>query len=157
MATKAEPARKLIADNRKARYNYAIGETIEAGIALTGSEVKSLRESRANIAESYVSPENGEIWLINAHIPVYVQAGRFGHEPRRKRKLLVHKRQIAKLLGAVQREGMTILPMKLYFNDRGRAKVEIAVAQGKKSHDKRQSEKARDWQREKGRLLRERG
>ena len=157
MAKKAEPARRLIADNRKARYNYAIGETLEAGIMLTGSEVKSLRESRANIADSYVSPEGGEIWLINAHIPVYVQAGRFGHEPRRRRKLLVHKKEIGKLVASIQREGMTILPMKLYFNDRGMAKVEIAVAQGKKVHDKRQTEKARDWAREKGRLLRDKG
>jgi SsrA-binding protein len=148
---------KVVAVNRKARFNYQIGETFEAGIQLAGTEVKSLRQSRATIAESYVSPENGEVWLINATIPEYQQAGRFNHEPRRPRKLLLHKRQIGKLLGAVDREGMTIVPLKLYFNDRGMAKVEIALAQGKKLHDKRETEKKRDWQREKGRLLREKG
>jgi SsrA-binding protein len=157
MAKKAEPKRKVIAANRKARFNYEIGEAMEAGIALTGTEVKSLRETRANIAESYVSPENGEIWLINANIPEYRQASHFNHEPRRPRKLLLHKRQIGRLMGAVQREGMTIVPLNLYFNDRGRAKVEIALARGKKLHDKRETEKARDWQREKGRLLRDKG
>jgi SsrA-binding protein len=157
MAKKAEPARKVVAANRKARFNYEIGEAMEAGIALTGTEVKSLRETRANIAESYVSPENGEIWLINANIPEYRQASHFNHEPRRPRKLLLHKRQIGRLMGAVQRDGMTIVPLNLYFNDRGRAKVEIALARGKKLHDKRETEKARDWQREKGRLLRDKG
>ncbi len=157
MAKKEAPNRKIVAVNRKARFNYEIGEPVEAGIALTGTEVKSLRESRANIAESYVSPENGEIWLINANIPEYRQANRFNHEPRRSRKLLLHKRQIHRLLGGVEREGMTIVPLRLYFNDRGRAKVEIALAKGKKLHDKRETEKARDWQREKGRLLREKG
>jgi SsrA-binding protein len=149
--------RKIVAENRKARFNYQLGEALEAGIALTGTEVKSLRQSRANIAESYVSPEGGEIWLINANIPEYLQANRFNHQPKRPRKLLLHRRQANRLIGAVQREGMTIVPLRLYFNDRGRAKVEIALAQGKKIHDKRESEKARDWQREKGRLMREKG
>jgi len=157
MAKKPEPARKIVAENRKARYSYQIGETFEAGIQLAGTEVKSLRQSKANIAESYVSPERGEIWLINANIPEYLQANRFNHEPTRPRKLLLHKRQMDRLVGAVQREGMTIVPLRLYFNDRGRAKVEIALAKGKQAHDKRESEKARDWQREKGRLLREKG
>jgi SsrA-binding protein len=157
MAKKAEPGRKIIAENRKARHAYHIGETFEAGIQLAGTEVKSLRQSKANIAESYVSPERGEMWLINANIPEYLQANRFNHDPRRPRKLLLHKRQVNRLAGAVQREGMTIVPLRLYFNDRGRAKLEIALAQGKKLHDKREAEKARDWQREKGRLLRDKG
>jgi SsrA-binding protein len=157
MAKKAAADRKIVAENRKARFNFHIGEALEAGIQLTGTEVKSLRQSRANIAESYVSAEGGEIWLINAYIPEYLQANRFNHETRRRRKLLLQKRQINRLLGAVQREGMTIVPLKVYFNDRGRAKIEIALAQGKKLHDKRETEKARDWQREKGRLLREKG
>ena len=157
MAKKTEGGRKVVAENRKARYSYQIGETFEAGIQLAGTEVKSLRQSKANIAESYVSPEGGEIWLINSNIPEYLQANRFNHEPTRRRKLLLHKRQMDKLVGAVQREGMTIVPLRLYFNDRGRAKVEIALAKGKQAHDKRESEKARDWQREKGRLLREKG
>jgi SsrA-binding protein len=157
MAKQEVPGRKIVAANRKARFSYEIGEAMEAGIALTGTEVKSLRESRANIAESYVNPEKGEIWLINANIPEYRQASHFNHQPRRPRKLLLRKRQIGRLIGAVQREGMTIVPLKLYFNERGRAKVEIALARGKKLHDKRQTEKARDWQREKGRLIREKG
>ncbi|MHA1189749.1 MAG: SsrA-binding protein SmpB [Alphaproteobacteria bacterium] len=157
MAKKSAGAGRVIADNRKARYNFAIGDAIEAGIALTGSEVKSLRAGKANIAESYVSPEHGEIWLINANIPEYRQAGRFNHPPRRHRKLLLHKKQIDKLVGAVQREGMTIVPLRLYFNDRGMVKIAIAPATGKKLHDKRQTEKKRDWQREKGRLIREIG
>jgi SsrA-binding protein len=158
MAKKKEAGgRKIVAENRKARFNYQIGEAMEAGIALTGTEVKSLRQSRANIGESYVSPEGGEIWLVNATIPEYLQANRFNHEPKRSRKLLLRKRQVNRLIGAVQREGMTIVPLRLYFNERGRAKVEIALAQGKKIHDKRETEKARDWQREKGRLMREKG
>ena len=157
MAKKEASGRKIIADNRKARFNYLIGETFEAGIQLAGTEVKSLRQSKATIAESYVSPERGEIWLINANIPEYLQANRFNHEPKRPRKLLLNKRQIGRLMGAVQREGMTIVPLRLYFNERGMAKLEIALAQGKKLHDKRESEKARDWAREKGRLIREKG
>lgn len=158
MAQKDKPPRSLVADNRKARFNYEIGEAMEAGIALQGSEVKSLREGKANIAESYVSPEGGEIWLINAHIPEYRQAGPFNnHEPRRPRKLLLHRNEVGRLIGSVDREGMTIVPLKLYFNRRGLAKVEIALAKGKKLHDKRETEKKRDWEREKGRLLREKG
>ena len=157
MAKKDESGRKTIAVNRKARFNYQIGETFEAGIQLAGTEVKSLRANKATIGKSYVSPERGEIWLVNATIPEYLQANRFNHEPRRPRKLLLHKRQIEKLMGGVDREGMTIVPLKLYFNERGMAKVEIALAQGKKLHDKRETEKKRDWQREKGRLMREKG
>jgi SsrA-binding protein len=158
MAQKDKPPRSLVADNRKARFNYEIGESVEAGIALQGSEVKSLREGKANIAESYVSPEGGEIWLINAHIPEYRQAGPFNnHEPRRPRKLLLHSNEVGRLIGSVDREGMTIVPLKLYFNRRGLAKVEIALAKGKKLVDKRETEKKRDWEREKGRLLREKG
>lgn len=157
MARKPEPNRKIAAENRKARYNFQIGEAFEAGIMLTGTEVKSLRQGKATIAESYVSAEKGEIWLINANIPEYLQANRFNHEPARPRKLLLHRRQMDRLAAGVQREGMTIVPLKVYFNDRGRAKIEIALAKGKQTHDKRDSEKARDWQREKGRILRDKG
>ncbi len=157
MAPKPERKLKLVADNRKARFHYAIGETFEAGVALTGSEVKSLRTGKANIAESYASTRDGELWLLNSNISEYKQAGRFNHEPKRPRKLLLHKRQISKLIGAVEREGMTVVPLKLYFNDKGRAKIEIALAKGKKLHDKRETEKKRDWQREKGRLMRQKG
>jgi SsrA-binding protein len=157
MAKKAEPKLKVAADNRKARFNFAIGETFEAGIALTGTEVKSLRNGKATIAESYADARDGEIWLVNSNIPEYLQANRNNHLPKRPRKLLLHKRQIEKLIGAVEREGMTIVPLKIYFNPRGRAKVEIALARGKKLHDKRESEKKRDWQRERGRLMRDKG
>ena len=154
MAAKPERRFKVVADNRRARFNYEIGESFEAGIALTGSEVKSLRAGKATIAESYADAKNGEIWLINANIPEYQQAGRFNHAPKRPRKLLLHEREINKLAGAVDREGMTIVPLKFYFNERGRAKVEIALAKGKKLHDKRAAEKEREWNREKQRLLR---
>jgi SsrA-binding protein len=157
MAKKAEPKLKVAADNRKARFNFAIGETFEAGIALTGTEVKSLRNGKATIAESYADARDGEIWLVNSNIPEYLQANRNNHAPKRPRKLLLHKRQIEKLIGAVEREGMTIVPLKIYFNPRGRAKVEIALARGRKLHDKRESEKKRDWQRERGRLMRDKG
>ena len=157
MAEKKERALKLIADNRKARFNYQIGEVFEAGIALTGTEVKSLRQGKATIGESYADARDGEIWLVNANIPEYAQASRFNHAPKRPRKLLLHKRQIHKLMGAVEREGMTLVPLKMYFNDKGRAKVEIALARGKKLHDKREAEKKRDWQRDRSRLMRERG
>jgi SsrA-binding protein len=146
---------EIVAQNRKARFNFHIGETFEAGIALTGSEVKSLRSGKATIAESYADARAGEIWLVNANIPEYAQAGPFTHEPKRPRKLLLHARQINRLVGAVEREGMTIVPLKVYFNKRGRAKVEIALARGKKLHDKRDTEKKRDWQRERGRLMRQ--
>ena len=150
-------ALKVVADNRKARFNYEIGEKFEAGIALTGSEVKSLRQGKATIAESYADTRGGEIWLINANIPEYLQAGRFNHAPKRPRKLLLHQRQINKLIGAVEREGMTLVPLKLYFNEKGRAKVELALASGKKLHDKRETEKKRDWERERGRMMRQKG
>src|ERR1041384_4875420 len=157
MAEKNERTFKVVADNRKARFNYEIGETFEAGIALTGTEVKSLRVGKATIAESYADTRRNEIWLINANIPEYLQANRFNHEPRRPRKLLLHRRQINRLIGAVEREGMTLVPLQLYCNPRGRAKIEIALARGKKLHDKRQTAKKRDWEREKGRLLRNKG
>lgn len=157
MAAKPERRFRVVADNRKARFNFEIGETYEAGIALTGSEVKSLRAGKANIAESYADARGGEIWLINANIPEYLQAHRFNHPPKRPRKLLLHARQINKLAGAVEREGMTIVPLKLYFNDKGRAKLEIALARGKKLHDKRETLKRRSWERERGRLMRQKG
>jgi SsrA-binding protein len=151
-----EPKR-FIAENRRARFDYFIEETLEAGLMLVGTEVKSLRDGRANIAESYAAVEGREIVLINADIPPYGHANRFNHEPRRARKLLLHRRQIDKLIGAVQREGRTIIPLKLYFNDKGRAKLELALAKGKKLHDKRETSAERDWQRDKARLLRDKG
>ena len=157
MAAKPEGRFKVVAANRRARFNYEIGETYEAGIVLTGSEVKSLRAGKATIAESYADARDGEIWLINANIPEYLQAARFNHLPKRPRKLLLHQRQINKLAGAVEREGMTIVPLRLYFNDRGRAKIEIALGKGKKLHDKRETLKKRSWERERGRLMREKG
>jgi SsrA-binding protein len=157
MAAKSERKLKIVADNRRARFNYEIGEVFEAGIALTGTEVKALRQGRATIAESYADSRHGEIWLLNANIPEYLQGGRFNHAPKRARKLLMHRRQINKLAGAVEREGMTLVPLKLYFNEKGRAKIEVALARGKKLHDKRETEKKRSWDREKGRLLRAKG
>ena len=157
MAKKKDDGSKLIADNRKARHAYAIGETLEAGIQLTGSEVKSLRGGRSTISESYAQAKDGELFLVNAYIPEYSQASRFNHEPRRVRRLLVHKRQVARLAAAVQREGMTLIPLKMYFNTRGVAKLELGIAKGKKLHDKRETEKQRDWARDKARLLRNRG
>lgn len=154
---KADPSNKTVAENRKARYNYAIEDTFEAGLVLGGTEVKSLRNGKANIAESYASYEDGELWLINSHIPEYLQANRFNHEPRRRRKLLMSKREIARLSQAVAREGMTLIPLKLYFNERGRAKLQLGLGKGKKVHDKRETEKKRDWNREKSRLMRDRG
>jgi SsrA-binding protein len=157
MAAKNERAFKVVADNRKARFNYEIGDTFEAGIALTGTEVKSLRVGKAAIAEAYADTRGGEIWLLNANIPEYLQASRFNHAPKRPRKLLLHRREIEKLIGAVERQGMTLVPLKLYFNDKGRAKIELALARGKKLHDKRETEKRRSWERERGRLLRQKG
>jgi SsrA-binding protein len=148
---------KIVADNRKARHNYFIKDTYEAGIMLTGTEVKSLRTGAASLGESYAQIKNGEVYLINAHIPEYLQANRFNHAPRRPRKLLLHAREITKLSDAVNKQGMTVVPLRLYFNDRGIAKVELGVAQGKKMADKRQTEKDRSWQRDKARLLREKG
>jgi SsrA-binding protein len=157
MAKKTADNRKLIAENRRARFDYLIEDTIEAGIQLVGSEVKSLREGRANIAESYASPERGELWLVNSYIPEYQPAGQFNHEPRRPRKLLVRARELKRLIGAVEREGRTLAPLKLYFNERGVAKLELALAKGKKAHDKRAATKDRDWKRQQARLLREKG
>ncbi len=157
MAAKTDRKIRVIADNRKARFNYEIGEVIEAGLALTGAEVKSLRQGKATIAESYADARGGELWLVNANIPEYQHGGRFNHAPKRPRKLLLHRRQIGKLAAAVEREGMTLVPLKLYFNEKGRAKIEIAVARGKKLHDKRETERKRSWERERGRLLRAKG
>ena len=157
MAEKAEKNFKVAADNRRARYNFEIGEVFEAGLMLTGTEVKSLRLGKATIAESYASAEKGELFLINANIPEYIQANRFNHEPRRPRKLLMKAREITKMAIGVEREGMTIVPLKIYFNDRGMAKIQIALAKGKKLHDKRETEKVRDWNREKSRLMRDKG
>ncbi len=157
MVEKSDKNYRVAADNRRARYNYEIGEVFEAGLMLTGTEVKSLRTGKATIAESYASAEKGELFLINANIPEYLQANRFNHEPRRPRKLLMKARQITKLAAGVEREGMTIVPLKIYFNERGMAKLELALGKGKKLHDKRETEKIRDWNREKSRLLRDRG
>ncbi len=148
---------KLVADNRRARYDYFIEDVVEAGIQLTGTEVKSLRGGRANIAESYAAVQGREIVLVNANIPEYGPANRFNHEPRRPRKLLLHRKQIDKLIGAVQRDGRTLAPLRLYFNDKGRVKLELALATGKKSHDKRAVIAERDWKREQGRLMRDKG
>ena len=159
MAKSQNPNQKIAAENRKARHNYFIEDSFEAGIVLEGSEVKSLREGKANIAESYATVDNGELWLVNAYIPPFSQAknAAFGHEERRRRKLLAKQREIARLWQGIGREGMTLVPLKLYFNDKGRAKLEIGLAKGKKLADKRDVEKKRDWQRDKARLLRERG
>jgi SsrA-binding protein len=146
-----------IAENRRARYDYEITDTLEAGIVLTGTEVKSLRIGKAQITEAYASPERGELWLINSHIPEYLQANRFNHEEKRPRKLLVKKKDLARLSQDVERAGNTIVPLKLYFNEQGRAKLLIGVGKGKKSFDKRETEKNRDWNREKGRILKEGG
>ena len=148
---------KLIAENRRARFDYFLEETFEAGLALTGTEVKSLRNGRANIAESYAAVEGRDIYLINADIPPYSQANRFNHEPRRHRKLLLHRKQLDRLIGAVQREGRTLIPTRLYWNEKGLAKLELALAKGKKLHDKRETTADRDWQRDKARLLRDKG
>jgi SsrA-binding protein len=158
VASKPESNFKIVADNRRARYDYEIGEKFEAGLALTGTEVKSLRTGKATIAESYAGVDRaGEMWLYNANIPEYLAGNRFNHEPKRPRKLLLKSREISKLAQGVEREGMTVVPLRLYFNARGRAKIEIALAKGKQMHDKRETEKKRDWAREKGRLMRERG
>lgn len=154
---KSDPNKKIVAENRKARYNFELSDAVEAGLMLTGTEVKSLREGKANIAESYASFEGGEIWLINSYLPEYLQGNRFNHEPRRKRKLLLKAREIKKFADAIDRDGMTLVPLKVYFNEQGRAKIEIALGRGKKLHDKRQTEKKRDWDRQKARVLKEHG
>jgi SsrA-binding protein len=148
---------KVAAENRRARYEYALDDIYEAGIMLAGTEVKALRAGEATIAESYAEVKDGEVWLINANIPEFSHGNRFNHEPKRPRKLLLKAREIAKLHGAVARQGMTLVPLSLYFNDRGRAKVELALAKGRKLHDKREAEKEKDWKREAARLLRDRG
>jgi SsrA-binding protein len=145
---------KYVALNRRARHDYLIQETLEAGMILTGTEVKVLRRGLASIAESYASDEEGDLYLINANFPEY-PAARFNHEPRRKRRLLLHKREINRLLGAIKRDGYTLVPMAIYFNDRGRAKIELGLAKGKRKGDKREAEKQRDWQRSRARLLRD--
>jgi len=157
MAKDKNPNIKTVADNRKARFSYEVIDTLEAGLVLTGTEVKSLREGHANIQESYASAEGGEIWLINSYIPEYSAGNRFNHEPRRRRKLLLSKKEIARMWQAVEREGMTMVPLRLYFNERGMAKLQLALARGKKLHDKRETMKQRDWNREQARLLKERG
>lgn len=146
---------RTAAQNRRARFDYEIEDTIEAGLVLAGSEVKSLRAGHVNIAESYATEQGGEIWLINCYIGEYKQAGRFGHEPKRPRKLLLKQREIDKLIGAVRREGATLVPLRLYFNQRGIAKLALGVARGKRKYEKRETEKKREWERERGRLMRE--
>ena len=154
---RAAAAAQIAAQNRKARHDYFIEDTVEAGIMLVGTEVKALRGGKASIGEAFAGEQDGELYLFNAYIPEYLQANRFNHETRRPRKLLLHKREIGRLIGAVEREGMTIVPLKIFFNDRGRAKVEVAVARGKKLHDKRDTEKKRSWDREKSRIMRDKG
>ncbi len=148
---------KIVAENRRARYEYFIDDVVEAGIALAGTEVKALRQGEGSIAEAYAELKDGQMWLVNANIPEFSHGNRFNHEPKRPRKLLMHARQISKFNGAVTRQGMTVIPLMIYFNDRGRAKVELALAKGKKLHDKRDTEKARDWKRDAARIMRERG
>jgi SsrA-binding protein len=157
MAKKPEPKNRVVADNRKARFHYEITDTVEAGIALTGTEVKSLRGGKATIGEAYAGPSGNDLMLFNAYIPEYLEANRFNHDTKRPRRLLLHRRQIDKFIGATQREGYTVIPLKIYFNDRGRAKVELGLGRGKKLHDKRETAKERDWQRDKARLMRDKG
>ena len=157
MAAAEKGAGRVIADNRRARFNYEIMDSLEAGIQLTGTEVKSLRGGKSTIGESYAGPSGNELYLFNAYIPEYLQANRLNHETKRPRRLLLHKRQIAKLIGAVQRDGMTLIATKLYFNERGRVKLELALAKGKQLHDKRETDKKRSWERERGRLMRQKG
>ncbi len=147
----------LVAKNRKARHNYLIEESLEAGLVLAGTEVKSLRQGRASIVEAYAADRQGELYLLNSHIPIYDAAGRFNHQPKRPRKLLLHSRELARLIGLIRREGHTLVPLSLYFNERGIAKVELGLARGKRKVDKRETQKRRDWQRQKARLMRERG
>jgi SsrA-binding protein len=147
--------KKIVAENRRARFDYFIDEVFEAGIVLTGTEVKSLRFGEGSIAESYAEVKDDEVWLVNSNVPEFSHGNRFNHEPKRPRKLLLKERQIAKMHGAVAREGMTLVPLSIYFNGKGRAKVELALAKGKKAHDKRETIKERDWKREQSRLLRE--
>jgi SsrA-binding protein len=149
--------KKIVAENRRARFEYFIEDVYEAGLALTGTEVKSLRFGEGSIAEAYAEVRDEQVWLVNANIPEFSHGNRFNHQPKRPRKLLLHEREINRLHGAVAREGMTLVPLSVYFNSRGRAKVELALAKGKKAHDKRDTIRERDWKREQGRLLRDRG
>jgi SsrA-binding protein len=162
MKHKAPPARrpekkvqskKVVADNKSARFNYIILETVEAGLALQGTEVKSLRKNRASLVEAHAGPSGTELFLFNLHIPEYTHGNRFNHDPRRSRRLLLHRRQINKLLGAVQKKGLTLIPLSLYFNENGRLKIDLGLARGKKLHDKRETEKKRDWDRSAARLM----
>jgi SsrA-binding protein len=155
MAEKSDPNSKLIAENRRARFDYAIESDLEAGIMLLGSEVKSLRKGGSNIAESYASVEGGELWLINSYIAPYLQAKMFPHEERRRRKLLVSRKELSRLWNAVGREGMTLVPLKMYFNDKGMVKISIGVAKGKKTADKRETSAKRDWERQKSRIMKQ--
>ena len=158
MAAAKDDGRRVVAENRQARHEYFLTNDVEAGLMLTGTEVKALRKGQANITESYASTEEGGLWLINAYIPEYQGAGRFfQHEPRRKRRLLLHKKEIHKIAIAIERQGMTLIPLELYFNARGIAKLRLALAQGKNLHDKREASKKRDWNREKARILRDKG
>ena len=158
MAAKEKDGRRIVAENRQARHEYFLTDTLEAGLQLTGTEVKSLRKGQANIAESYASIEDGGVWLVNSYIPEYKGAGPFfQHEPRRKRRLLLHAKEIHKLAIAIDRQGMTMVPLELYFNERGIAKLKMALAEGKKLHDKREAAKKRDWNREKARIMRDKG
>ena len=150
-------ADRYAAQNRRARHDYLIEDTLEAGLVLQGSEVKVLRTGQASIAEAYADAQAGELFLVNANIPEYQAAKHFSHQPRRPRKLLLHRKEMNKLLGAIRREGVTIVPLSIYFNERGRAKVELGLAHGKKKADRREAEKNRDWQRDKARLMRARG
>ncbi len=154
---KKHPQGRIAAQNRRARHDYHLIEHVEAGLQLMGSEVKSLRAGQGSIVDSFASDEGGELYLMNAHIPEYRNAGKFGHEPNRKRKLLLHKRQMERLMGAVRRKGVTLVPVSIYFNDRGLAKVDLALGEGKRQIDKRQTIKDRDWGRQKARLMREKG
>lgn len=156
-AKKVDDGRRVIAENRRARHDYQVEDVVEAGIVLTGTEVKALREGKANIAEAYAAPEGGGIFLINANIPEYSAGNRENHDPRRPRKLLLRAREIDRLTQAVQRKGYTLAPLRLYFNERGIAKLALGLAIGRKHHDKREVVKARDWSRQKQRLLRDRG
>ncbi|MEO5597867.1 MAG: SsrA-binding protein SmpB [Novosphingobium sp.] len=158
MARPTPPAfdkKKVVAENRRAKFDYFIDHVFEAAIALTGTEVKSLRFGEGSIAESYAEVRKGEVWLVNSNVPEFSHGNRYNHEPKRPRKLLLHEREIAKMTGAVERKGMTLVPLSIYFNSRGRAKVELALAKGKNAADKRQTTKDRDWQRDKARIMRE--
>ena len=157
MAPKPEPSRRIVADNRAARFHYTIEDTFEAGLSLTGTEVKSLRIGKATIGEAYAGPSGRDLMLFNCYIPEYLEANRFNHETKRPRRLLLHRKQINKLIGATQREGFTVVPLKIYFNERGRAKIELGLGRGKKLHDKREATKQRDWERDRARIMRDRG